>query len=200
MGFFDDVSRQVSSCGRMAAKKTRDVSDTVKLNAQVMEEERKVNNLYAQLGRQYYSLHTDREEPEFYDLVNTIRASETKINVLKKQIQDIKGTNNCKNCGAEVAKGAAFCSVCGAAVPKEEAAPGFNNTDFIKCPGCGAEIEKGTNFCTSCGTPLTAENKAADSSEDLPEAEEPVKNLCPGCGAEIDGSNTFCTECGMKLK
>ncbi len=51
----------------------------------------------------------------------------------------------CKNCGKEVAEGAAVCTNCGVAVGNGSA----------YCPNCGKETVAGAAVCTNCGAALT---------------------------------------------
>ncbi len=216
MGFFDDVSKQVTNYGQKAVQKTKDVSETVRINTQISDEERRITSCFTQMGKLYYSLYKDSCGAEFAELVNVVEASELKIKSYKKQLQDIKGVDICPKCGAEMPKNALFCSSCGSSVAK--AAPVVNAADYVSCSACGAAVKKGARFCTSCGAPMAAvQEKPEPVVEPAVEpaveaAVEPVVepaveavvepaggNVCPNCGAQLESDSLFCTECGTKI-
>jgi hypothetical protein len=47
-------------------------------------------------------MHRDVYGDEFFQMINSIKISEQKIEQYKKQIAEIKGIQKCEKCGAEV--------------------------------------------------------------------------------------------------
>lgn len=193
MAFFDKISRAVTETGQKTLAKTRELADTSRLNSLISEEEKKITNLYYQIGKLYVSIHREDHEEEFLGMIKAIADAEAKINDCKRQIQNIKGVQRCEKCGAEVPRGVAFCSSCGTPMPKIET---VDPDDYIICGNCGAPVKKGMRFCTSCGKPMETISPILDESTNEPEI---VDRVCPNCGAQVDGDSTFCTECGTKL-
>ena len=193
MAFFDKISRAVTETGQKTLAKTRELADTSRLNSLISEEEKKITNLYYQIGKLYVSIHREDHEEEILGMIKAIADAEAKINDCKRQIQNIKGVQRCEKCGAEVPRGVAFCSSCGTPMPKIET---VDPDDYIICGNCGAPVKKGMRFCTSCGKPMETISPILDESTDEPEI---VDRVCPNCGAQVDGDSTFCTECGTKL-
>ncbi len=169
MAFFDDLGKKLSQAGQNMAQKTKDFSEVNKLNSAIASEEKKVNNIYLQLGKEYYQRHTNDSEACFEQLVSAIKASEAQIAALRQQIQDIKGITRCEKCGADILNNAAFCSSCGASAPVK--APVVSAEAGVQCPSCGHTVAAGTKFCTSCGSPLAAAEPAA---AEVPLQEEPA--------------------------
>ena len=190
MALFDNLSRKASEVSARAVQKTKEFSDITRLNAQISEEEKRQNNYYYQLGKQYYSIHSSDHEDIFKPLISSIVESELKLLDMKKRVQDLKGVQRCDRCGAEVEKGAAFCSSCGSPMPQVAASAA--SSDTIVCASCGAKVKKGTRFCTSCGKPM--EQPAVVQVEYEQDA---VK--CPNCGADLEAGSVFCTECGTHI-
>lgn len=135
MSFFDDLGKKLSQAGQTAAQKTKEIAETAKLNSQISDEEKKINEYYLQIGKLYVSLHDENHEADFDELIGNLHESENKVKECRQQIKDIKGVVVCEKCGAEVSSGSAFCSTCGAPMPvvtpaeeaaeaNEEAAPG----------------------------------------------------------------------------
>lgn len=198
MAFFDEIGKKVSEAGQKTIQKTKELSDTTRLNAMISDEEKKINNNYFQIGKLYVLNYKDNYEESFAGMLSAINESELKISEYRKQIQNIKGVQHCVKCGAEVLRNAAFCSSCGAAMPKMQA---MNTDNFIKCQNCGATVKKGMRFCTACGKPMEA-NPAVDADiENANETntEEIQEKICKNCGAELEDDAVFCTECGTKL-
>lgn len=140
MSFFDDLAKMATDFGEKAAQKTQQISGVAKLTAQAAEEERKLNNVYAQIGKLYVGGDTDA----LNDLVSAAREAEEKIAALRKEINVLKNVRVCASCGAEISPTAVFCSHCGAEQPREE-------YDGPKCSVCGAHLTPDQRFCTVCG-------------------------------------------------
>lgn len=191
MAFFDNFTKMVSEAGQKTVQKTKEFADTAKLNSQISDEERNIQNLYNQIGRMYVEKYRENPDEDFSSLISSIKASEEKIRDYRKQIQDIKGIQKCLKCGAEVPAGAAFCNNCGSPMTKPEPAADPVPQPTVKCPNCGEEMLEGTNFCVKCGSPLSKEN-----SED----EKTKAGLkCPKCGADLAEGTNFCVVCGTPL-
>lgn len=214
MAFFDDLGKKITQAGQAVSQKTKDFTGVAKLNAAIADEEKKLQNTYAQIGRLYVSKHTNDCEPDFVGLISTIKDSEQNIINYRQQIQNIKGLVRCEKCGAEIANNISFCNACGAPVkpviPTAPAAPA--NPNLITCAGCGQMVSKDLKFCTACGTP-TAQAAPAPvptpvaapvptpvAEPTVTAAEEPVAKRCVTCGADIPEGMAFCQECGTKVQ
>ena len=161
MGFFDDIGKKVSDVGQKTLQKTKEVSDKVKINSQISDEEKKLENTYCQIGKLYVEKHTYDYEPEFAQMVQFVVETEKRIEEYKKQIQELKKTNTCPNCGAEVPKDNQFCSSCGTAIPQE--------SNKIFCRNCGNPMEPGLKFCTNCGTQVGYMENESHTEETIKE-------------------------------
>lgn len=202
MGLLDDFGKKVSDAGQKTLQKTKEMSEVVRINSLISQNESRLNNLYYQIGKLYVSVHGNEREEAFSEMIDSVAEMEQQISGYRKQIQDIKGVQRCEKCGAEVPIGVAFCSACGAAMPKMETTT--NSDDLVQCPECGAKVEKGMRFCTTCGrtlnlsaVPASEITESFDPAEDMT-AESSVK-ICPQCGTEITDDSVFCTVCGTKL-
>ncbi len=184
MAFFDSIGKKISQTGQAAVQKTKQMADVAKLNSDISDEEKKSTNIYYQIGQLYVSLHKDNPETDFEVLIEQLNESQTKIENLKQQIQDIKGVKRCTTCGAEIPNNATFCSSCGTAVIQQKAVDAAN---LIKCTNCGKMIEKGMKFCTFCG------------SEIIPQHIQNSEMKCLSCGAVLDNGVAFCTHCGKPV-
>ena len=184
MAFFDEIGKKLSQTGQMAVQKTKEMADIAKLNSNISDEEKKISNAYFQIGQLYVSLHNDDFESDFEMLIAQLKESQNSVEVLKKQIQDVKGVKRCTTCGAEIPNNATFCSSCGTAVVQQKFVDAAN---LIKCVNCGKMIEKGMKFCTFCGSEVIS---------------QPIQNdekKCLFCGSVLDSGVAFCTNCGKPV-
>ena len=182
MAFFDDLGKKLSQAGQSVAQKTKDFSEVNKLNGTISAEEKKINNTYLQLGREYYLKHAEDSEACFEQLVLAIKESEQKIEMLHQQIMEIKKVARCEKCGAEIANNASFCSSCGAAAAVKTPVAA---EDSAVCSACGQTVKAGTKFCTYCGASMTTSAPAqpvASVSQEM--AAEETENAPSECEAE----------------
>ena len=151
MGFFDDIGKKVSDAGQKTLQKTKEGSETVKMNSLIAEEEKRIAEMYSQIGNLYVSKYGEDCEEDFSALVKAVLESRKKIQEYQNEIQDIKGVKKCEKCGSDVRQGAAFCTVCGEPMAKTKEPK--NEAEKV-CPNCGAKFTDNLAFCTSCGTKL----------------------------------------------
>lgn len=200
MAFFDELGKKVSEAGQKTLQKTKELSDTARLNSMLSDEERRIDNYYFEIGKLYAFLHGNDYEEDFATMIQGIEDAKCKMQDLKKQIQEVKGVQTCEKCGAEVPKEAAFCSSCGGMMPKAQVEVPM---DLMKCESCGAFVKSGMRFCTSCGKPLEVVEKLADVEKEqqtlIEEQEEVKEKVCVNCGAKLTDDLVFCTECGTKI-
>lgn len=149
--FFDNLGDKLNSMGRGIADKAKEVSDTTKLNSQIREEEKKIQNAFVSIGQQYYAQSKENPAPEYEVLFQSITASEALIAQYKLEVQKIKGVCTCTNCGAEIDVNAAFCPSCGTKnefLAKQQEA---QEASERHCPNCGAAVKDDAVFCPECG-------------------------------------------------
>lgn len=181
MAFFDEIGKKLSLTGQMAVQKTKEMADVAKLNSNISDEEKKISNAFYQIGQLYVELHGEDFDPDFEVLITQLKESQSNIESLKKQIQDIRGVKRCTTCGAEIPNNATFCSSCGTAVVQQKAVDAAN---LIKCTNCGKMIEKEMRFCTFCGSEVVAQQIQSNEKK------------CLFCGAVLESGVAFCTHCG----
>ena len=167
MGFFDDMSKKLAEAGNTAVAKTKEFTETAKLNSAISTEEGKIRDCYTELGRAFYKAGNENNDERFAQYFEAIASSEELIKRYKEQIRAIKGTEVCPNCGAEVEIGSAFCSTCGAKLPEKPVEP---VKEQPTCPNCHEPVEEGSRFCTNCGHPLESqETQEAQETQETAE-------------------------------
>ena len=151
MSFFDEIGKKVTQVGNDTVKMTKDLSEIAKLNMAITSSEKKIQELYGQIGKSYFEKYSGNADSEFYDLISEINNQNGLIRENKEKICTIKGVTSCKNCGSEVSAESAFCPACGAKV--ERVVP----ENMTVCPGCGELVENDAKFCTKCGAVVKTE-------------------------------------------
>lgn len=199
MAFLDQFSKKVSQVGQGAAQSAKNFAAVTKLNSMISEEEKKVNNLFYQIGKTYFETNSQNPAENLAGYVSAVTEALQTIETYKEQIKETKGITNCPNCGAEVSYSSSFCNSCGAKIPQQpQTRPQNDNT--VRCSNCGNYVPKGYKFCTACGNVMNvpAEDSVVTAESDAP-AEESAAAVCPSCGKEVNSDMAFCTGCGQKL-
>lgn len=160
MAFLGDFGKKISQAGQSTLQKTKEMADVAKINMQISDEEKNINNYFLEIGKLYTEIHESDSEDVFKEMVQNILAARDKIKEYQAQIQDIKGVLRCTNCGAEVGKGVQFCPACGSKITeiqteeKESAGEepaGEAAAEKRKCVNCGADLQEDALFCSECG-------------------------------------------------
>ncbi len=157
MAFLENIGKKIGETAQAAAKKSSEIVETTKLNANINAEEDKIQKLYHQMGKSAYQKFTETGDIDDYlrEACEQIISHEQNIKALKEKIAEVKGIKSCVGCGAEMERAQVFCSKCGAkneivhAEPEAAAA-----APSAACPSCGVPLAPGSAFCTNCGTKL----------------------------------------------
>lgn len=124
MGIFDSLKGAISGAGSTVAKKSREASETMRINSAIKSEEKKMKDAYYQIGMKYVELYGDKPEEGMAELVEIITAAKAAIEENEKKLELVKGNVTCPNCGAKIPEGSKFCLACGTSivteVPEEE--------------------------------------------------------------------------------
>lgn len=120
MSFLDDMSKKITDAGHATVQKGKEVADIAKLRSQISEEQKKLREIYEQIGKRYVEELGDSPAESFAEDMDAVRLSQDKIEECRKKIADIKGVAKCPKCGAESPSGSAFCCACGAKMPEPE--------------------------------------------------------------------------------
>ena len=111
MAIWDNFGKKASETTAKAMQKAKDMAEISRLNSLISEEEHKINDIYNQIGRRYVSLHITDDEAAFSELLTALQQTEHQVQVLQRQVQDIKGVQRCLKCGAEIPQESAFCQI-----------------------------------------------------------------------------------------
>lgn len=185
MAFFEDLGKKLSGVGQSAVQKTQNATDSIRLNNQINEEERKINAAYLNIGKRYVELHGSKMEPEFSAWIQEIEGCQQRINECRVQVRRNKGLTVCTNCGAEIPEMSPFCKLCGAKnVVAEQLAAQRAAEEEAKRQ---AEAER--QAAQAAQARAWAEQQAAAAAA----------NRCSKCGHPLNPGTAFCTNCGAPV-
>lgn len=148
MAIFDGIGKKISDASHSVAQKGKEMTDSIRINSLISEEEKKVSILYTEIGKKYLSLYEGKYEEEMKVHIEEVKCSLQKIDDLNSQLLELKATVKCASCGAENPKMAQFCATCGTILKSETK----SNVKYCAC--CSAQLSDGLRFCTSCGHPI----------------------------------------------
>lgn len=202
MSFFDSLGSKITNMSQNVAQTTKNLTSVVTLNSQVSEGEKKLKEVYCEIGKLYCEQNPISSDPQFSELVRQANALLANITGCREQIKELKGVIKCPSCGAEVSNNSAFCNSCGKPIPQQAAAPAGS----VRCTKCGAFVAADCKFCTACGFPMETAGTPSDSAAPVPvanttngSAATPGVKICPHCGKELDADAVFCIGCGNQV-
>ncbi len=112
--FFENIKTAVKKAGRTVSDKTREVTKSAKLSAEINGAKANMENAFAELGKKYYSISGSSPDPELAELCSKIDGFKKVIAEKELELKKVKGERICHECGKTVTdKTAAFCPFCG---------------------------------------------------------------------------------------
>ena len=119
---FDNLTKKAKDIAALAADKTKDAADQVKVNVAIAGEQREIDKNYRTIGEWFVNEYEGEIPEAIREVVEAVAASKAKIAELEAEKE---------KAAEEKAEAAApkVCSVCG------------NAADSKFCPQCGAPME-----------------------------------------------------------
>jgi hypothetical protein len=152
MSILDSFCKKTRRATQSLVKSTKDFTDTARLNSQIADERRQIENYYIQIGKIYHeTLGADEDTPSG-KLCMAIDAANHRITKYERDVLKIKGIKKCLACGKNTPINAVFCSGCGAKTEMYAEMPEPEpEMEKMKCAGCGTELDDDILFCITCG-------------------------------------------------
>ena len=159
---FEELGRKVRKFSRDTMEEVQKMNEVRQLNGRINEEQKKIQSLYAEIGKKLYEQYKEEALAGFEAEIHAISDKFIRIAELKEQIRNVKGVVLCPCCNMEVSATERFCSNCGNKMPEV-----FEIVDE-------EEAAKAVTV-ESTDVTQTVEETAEDTAEEAAEAVEAVK-------------------------
>lgn len=113
MAFFEKFGETISTKGKEAAQKAKDMADIARLKTQIGQLEGKVKTWYQVIGEKVYQENKGQAYSDMEVEFTTITEAFAQIAELRAQIAAIQGLRTCPACKEDVDVNALFCPKCG---------------------------------------------------------------------------------------
>lgn len=219
MSIPDKISANLTNAGRTVSQSLKNLSDVNSLQKEVTTEKRNIKTKLAEIGQLYYEMHKDDPTADLFEQVESITNSQTRIEELEVQIQEVKDRKP--------------------DLVQIPSTPKNVKPSAMVCMQCGSTYDTTQVFCASCGQKLTPQYPTAEAAAAAPsqtaedvisrtmdsstapeqpsltrpadiilphtpaESETPAegsKRFCTKCGAPAAADSVFCAQCGNKLQ
>ena len=111
------LGQDLKELGQGVASKIQKSMEISNVEGKVKEAAKKLEQSYAELGKEAFAACSDCPIEGLEDSFAAVKASIDNLDELTAQLQRIKGTKACPNCGREFPLDENFCSSCGAQLP-----------------------------------------------------------------------------------
>ena len=107
MAFFEQIGKKITNAGQSVAQQTKNFADVTQLNSAISESEKKISQLFLNIGQMYYEAHKHDHEAEYQENI-TEHGSVAETNDRVHKI--------CPVCHSAVDPEDSFCNHCGAKI------------------------------------------------------------------------------------
>lgn len=91
MDLFEKIGDTISTKGKEAADKAKEIAEIANLRSQIATCEEVIKKNYLEIGKLYYELCGDMSEETFIKQCNAVRNARHGVEELQQKINDIKG-------------------------------------------------------------------------------------------------------------
>lgn len=103
--------------------KTNNVVDQTKVKFAISDTQNKINELFAEVGREIYACHTNgSDSPDFSDTFAKLGDLHNEVEDLCEQLSRLKNTKQCPACNTYNDKNNEYCAKCGEKLSVEDEA------------------------------------------------------------------------------
>lgn len=192
---FEEISKKFKKFSKDTVTEVQKMNEVRQLNVRINDEKKKINRVYAEMGKKLYDMYKDAPLEGFEADIQSIEESIRMMDLLQDQIRGVKGVILCPCCNMEVAATERFCSNCGNKMPEvitvddaEEVDSVIETQDAVEAEGDVEAAEE-----ESAGTEEAAEEESADAEEAAEEesagAEEAAEEESAGAEEAADAES-----------
>lgn len=115
---FQDFGKRVSEAAKSMGQRTREATDIARLNGRVSAAQSEVERLFSQIGKAYYAVRPEGACEAAEILCQQVDKLNSELELLQRQIDQLRGQSRCPNCGGLQPAEASFCASCGTRLPR----------------------------------------------------------------------------------
>ncbi len=83
----DDLGKKVTKVSQTTINGAKELAGTAKIKFMISEEEKRLNHLYAELGKSYLALHSKDADESLQPIIKSIDAQKVKIFDLQEELK-----------------------------------------------------------------------------------------------------------------
>ena len=91
MDFFEKIGDTISTMGKEAADKAKELAEIANLKSQIATCEEVIKKNYTEIGRLYFEEYSNMPEAPFEKQCRAIRNAQNGVSALQEKIKEIKG-------------------------------------------------------------------------------------------------------------
>ncbi len=145
MSAFSGLGKKLGDIADNASKKSSELMEAAKLNADINRLQADIEDLQFELGKAYYEENKEHPDGPFTEIIKQITYKMHEIRIRNEKLLAQKGLMYCPSCDTVTGKDDEFCSKCGARLP------GSKELKQAICRNCGEPLPEQQTHCTKCG-------------------------------------------------
>ncbi len=142
---FSGLGKKLGNFADNASKKSGELVEAARLNAEINRLQADIEDLQFELGRAYYEENKDNPDGPFAEIIKQILRKEHEVFLRNEKLLAQKGLMYCPGCGTVTGMDDGFCSKCGVQLP------GINEGRQAVCLNCSEPLQEGQTHCAKCG-------------------------------------------------
>lgn len=113
MDFFTRAMDTLAVAGKGVSKKASEVSAVTKANLKVVNSERDLQDMFRQLGQEFFENYPEQATELFSDIIGRIEKKQRQLAQDREELARLKGQKACPHCGEIISVDANYCEKCG---------------------------------------------------------------------------------------
>lgn len=113
MDFFTRAMDTLTVAGKGVSKKAGEVSAVAKANLKVVNRERDLQDMFRQLGQEFFENYPEQATEMFADIVGRIEKKQKQLEQDREELARLRGQKTCPHCGEMISVNANYCEKCG---------------------------------------------------------------------------------------